>query len=80
MKIFQLWFYAYQTTARNPGNTVVATNTVFDLLMTSDDLNDLQKWKCFNYGFMHIKRKLGIQEYSTARNPVFHLLMTSYDL
>ena len=33
----------YQTKARNPGNTVVATNTVFDLLMTSNDLNDLQK-------------------------------------
>jgi len=27
--------------------------------MTSNDLNDLQKMKCFNYGFMHIKRKLG---------------------
>ena len=27
-----------------------ATNTVFDLLMTSNDLNDLQKGKNFNYG------------------------------
>ena len=26
-----------------------ATNKVFDLLMTSNDLNDLQKWKFFNY-------------------------------
>ena len=26
-----------------PGNTAVATNTVFDLIMTSNDLNDLQK-------------------------------------
>ena len=38
-----IWLYAYQTKAMNPGNTVVATNTVFDLLMTSNDLNDLQK-------------------------------------
>ena len=36
--------------ARNPGNTVAATNPVFDLLMTS---------KTENYGFLHIKRKLG---------------------
>ena len=28
----------------------VATNTVFGLLMTSNDLNDLQKGKNFNYG------------------------------
>ena len=41
--MFKLWFYAYQTKDRNPGNTAVATNTVFDLLMTSNDLNDLQK-------------------------------------
>ena len=37
-KIFQLWLYAYQTKARNPRNTVPATNSVFDLLMTSNDL------------------------------------------
>ena len=29
--------------ARNPRNTVAATNPVFDLLMTSYDLNDLNK-------------------------------------
>ena len=34
-----LWLYTYQTKARNPGNTVVATNTGFDLLMTSFDLD-----------------------------------------
>jgi len=34
MKMFKLWLYAYQTKARNPGNTVVATNAVFDLLIT----------------------------------------------
>ena len=45
---------AYQTKASNPGITVEATNTVIDLLMTSFDLNDLQKWKGFNYDFMHI--------------------------
>jgi len=38
LKIFQLWLYAYQTKARNIGNTVAATNPVFDLLMTSYDL------------------------------------------
>ena len=36
-KIFQLWLYAYQTKAKNPGNTVAATNPLFDLLMTSND-------------------------------------------
>ena len=35
---FNYGFYAYQTKARNPKNTVVATNTVFDLIMTSNDL------------------------------------------
>ena len=53
--------FAYQLKARNPRNTVAATNPVFDLLMTSNDLNDLQNRKGFNYGFMHIKRKLGTQ-------------------
>ena len=33
------YFYAYQTEARNPRNTEAATNPVFDLLMTSNDLN-----------------------------------------
>ena len=37
-KMFQLCLYAYQMNARNPRNTVAATNFVFDLLMTSDDL------------------------------------------
>ena len=37
-KMFQLWVYVYQTKASNPGNTVEATNPVFDLLMTSNDL------------------------------------------
>ena len=37
-KIFQLWLNAYQTKAGNPGNPVAATNPVFDLLMTSNDL------------------------------------------
>ena len=38
-KMVQLGLYAYQTKARNPGNTVLAaTNPVFDLLMTSIDL------------------------------------------
>ena len=31
-------FYAYKTKAKNPGNTVAATNPVLDLLMTSNDL------------------------------------------
>ena len=30
--------YAYQTKARNPGNKVAADSPVFDLLMTSNDL------------------------------------------
>ena len=38
MKRFELWLYANQREARNPGNTVAATNPVFDLLMTSNDL------------------------------------------
>ena len=41
-KIFQLWLYAYQMKARDSRNTVAATNPLFDLLMTSNDLNDLQ--------------------------------------
>ena len=39
---FNYGFYAYQTKARNPGNTVAATNPVFNHLMTSNDLNDLK--------------------------------------
>ena len=35
---FNYGFYAYQAKARNPGNTVAATNPVFDLLMTCNDL------------------------------------------
>ena len=34
-KYFKLWLNAYQTKARNPGNTVAATDPVFDLLMRS---------------------------------------------
>ena len=31
--MFKLWLYAYQTKARNPGNTVIAAmNPVFDHL------------------------------------------------
>ena len=45
MKMFYLWLYAYQTKAMNPRNTVAATNPLFGLLMTSNDLNDLHKWK-----------------------------------
>ena len=30
-KMFQLWLHAYQTKGGNPGNTVAATNPVFDL-------------------------------------------------
>ena len=37
-KLFQLWIHVYQTKARNPGNTVVATYPVLDLIMTSNDL------------------------------------------
>ena len=33
MKMFELWLNAYQTKARNPGNTVIAAmNPVFDHL------------------------------------------------
>ena len=32
----------------------------------------------FNYGLMHIKQKLG--NTVAATNPVFDILMTSYDL
>ena len=35
---FLIWLYAYQKKAMNPGKTVAATNSVFDLLMTSNDL------------------------------------------
>ena len=35
-----IWLYAYQTEARNPGNSVAATNLVFDPLMTLDDLKN----------------------------------------
>ena len=38
LKFFKLWLYAYETKARNPGNTVKAENSLFDLLMTSYDL------------------------------------------
>ena len=37
--MFHLWLYAYQTQARNPGNTVTTT-LVFDPLMTSNDLQN----------------------------------------
>ena len=37
-EFFLIWLYAYQKKARNPGKTVAATNSVFDLLMTSNDL------------------------------------------
>ena len=56
-KYFNYGFNANQTKAWNPGNTEAEINPVFDVLMTfttSNDLNDLQKWKYFNYGFMHI--------------------------
>ena len=36
MKISKLWLYVLKV--RNPGNTVGATNSVFDLLMTSNDI------------------------------------------
>ena len=36
--MFQLWLHAYKTKVRSPGNTVVATNLVFDLIMTYNDL------------------------------------------
>ena len=52
-KIFQLWLYAYQTKASNPGNTVAATNLVFDLLMTSNDMHnayDMHKTIIFIFG------------------------------
>ena len=38
MKMLLLWLYAFQTKARNPENTEAATNPVFDILMTSNDL------------------------------------------
>ena len=41
--VLTMALYAYQTKARNQGNTVAATNPLFNLLMTSYDLNDLQK-------------------------------------
>ena len=42
-KMVQLRLYAYQTKARNPGNTVAATNPVLDILIISIDLfKDLQ--------------------------------------
>ena len=62
MKLFKLWLYAYQTKARNPGNTVVATNPVFDLLMISNDLLCPPQTKYIStMAFMQIKRKLGTQ-------------------
>ena len=36
--MFKLWLYAYQTKAMNPGNKVTATNPVFNLQMTSNDI------------------------------------------
>ena len=74
--MFQLWLHAYQTKAKNPGNTVVATNSVFDLLMTSND-NDLQ-----NSGFMykHQIKAWNPNNTVTALNLVFDLLMTSNNL
>ena len=38
IKLFVLWLYVYKSKARNPGNIVAATNPVFNLLMTSNDL------------------------------------------
>ena len=56
--------------------------TVFDLLMTS---NDLYKWPkmtskiSYNFDFMHIKLKNPGNKV-TATNPVFGLIMTYNDL
>ena len=54
-----------QTEARNQVNTVAATNPVFDLIMTPNDLSwsQIEKTLTNNHG-MYIKRKLepkGIQ-------------------
>ena len=54
---FNYGFYAYQAKARNPGNTVAATNPVFDLFMTCNDLYCPEwppKLNIFDYGFMHV--------------------------
>ena len=81
MKMFKLWLYSYQTKARNQGNTEAATNPVFDLLITSttsNDLNDLQKLKCFSYCCaFQLKAS---RNTVAATNPVLDLLMTSNDL
>ena len=61
IKLFQLWVLAYQKKAKNPGNRLEATNSVFDIQMTSNDLwQPLMsfKIKSYYYGFMHIKQKL----------------------
>ena len=52
-----------QSKARNPGNTVAATNLGIGLLLTSNELWQrwTQNWKCFNYGYYAYQTK--------ARNP-----------
>ena len=57
---------SYQTKARNPGNTVVAKNTVFDLLMTSKNENVMALWL---YAYQSKVRNPGNTE--AATNPVF---------
>ena len=81
---FNRGFYAYQTKARNPGNTVVATNTVFDLLMISYDL-EWPKWppkmKMFQLCLYAYQSKArNPRNTVAATNSVFDLLMTSNDL
>ena len=48
--MFKLWLHHIKQKIGIQGNTALATNTVFDLIMTSNDLNDLQKLNFFQNG------------------------------
>ena len=71
-------FYAYQTKARNPGNTVAATNPVFNHLMTYNDLNKLKIFQLWLYAYQTKARNPG--KAVTATDPVFDVLLPSNDL
>ena len=75
--MFKLWLYAYQTKARNPGNAEAAKNSVFELLMTSNDLQ-VEFFLLLLYAHQTKARNPG--KTVKANNSLFDLLMTSNDL
>ena len=64
--------------ARKPGNTEAATNSVFDHLMASNNLNKQKIFQLWLYAYQTKARNPG--NAVAATNQVLNLLMTSNDL